>query len=81
MRWWSEPPWPPGERERARTVLTSREYDALRLRRAGYSVTASAVWLGCGEHAVRSALKRADATLEANTSPPVPARERVPLRP
>ena len=39
----------PGERERARAILTAREYDALRPRSAGYSVVASAVWLGCGE--------------------------------
>jgi DNA-binding CsgD family transcriptional regulator len=40
-------------------VLTVREFDAVRMRRAGYSVLAIAHTLGCGEGAVRSALRRA----------------------
>jgi DNA-binding CsgD family transcriptional regulator len=53
----------PGERERARSLLTAREYDAWRMRRAGYSKLATAGHLGISVDRVTLALRRADELL------------------
>ena len=71
MPWWSEPRIPPAERERARELLTAREYDAWRMRHAGYSVMATARCLGIGQDAARGALKRANKRLGSDEIRPM----------